>query len=311
MSLRRPRNSRSYFYHAYGISIESVIPLPEFAVNRAEPFRADADVMFGSNADWADSVRHLPSFWSVRTHDARFWFQGVGSFLVSGGSAVIIDPEPGIDAGLLRLYVEGMMMACLLQQRGAYVLHASVVQMIDHAIAFLGHIGAGKSTMAAALHFRGHPVVTDDNAAVDLRPSEPQVVPAFPSIKLLPAIAECLGCDDDSLRVMHASQKKRARSVSRDFPSHPVPLRRIYVLDREAEDAIVRLSAGQAVLELIRNSVPTRWRQPGDSAHLMQCGELSQRVPVWKVRTFDTLDAIPELTRRIEEHALQHLAAVA
>lgn len=312
MSLSRFQNPDTRLRCAYGICIDSRIPLPEFPIAHHAPVLApDASVSFGDNSDWTAAVCHLPSFWQVRNDHAKFWFRGVGGFHVRNGNEIIVSPEPGIDDSLLRLYVEGMMMACLLQQRGFYVLHASVVQVGDHAVAFLGHVGAGKSTMAAALHFRGHPVVTDDNAAVDMSAPQPMVIPAFPSVKLLPAIAASLGCEERSLRVMHSSQRKRARSVSRNFPLHPVPLDRLYVLDRAADDEIVRLTPGQSILELIRNSVPTRWRQPGDAAHLMQCGQLSRRLPVWKVRSFDTLEAIPDLARRIEEHALQHFAAVA
>lgn len=307
--LRKPK---CLFYHAYGLTIQSAIPLPEFPSVYGSPYGgADVTVSFGDTLRWSDSPTQPPSFWSIRSDEARFRFPGVGGFQVQTASEVIVDPEPGIDDGLLRLYIEGMMMACLLQQRGYYVLHASAIQIGDYAIAFLGHIGAGKSTMAAALHFRGHPVITDDNAAVDLTGPEPLVIPAFPSVKLHPAIARSLGCEERSLRIMHATQNKRARSVERNFPRQPIPLRRIYVLDREAEQAVMRLTPGQAVIELIRNSVPTRWRQPGDPAHLMQCAELSRRTPVWKVRSFDSLEAIPELANRIEQHALQQFAAVA
>jgi len=209
--------------------------------------------------------------------------------------------------------VEGMMMACLLQQRGFYVLHASVVQIGNYGVAFLGHVGAGKSSMAAALHARGHAVVTDDNAAIDLGAAEPIVTPAFPSIKVFPAIATALGYEDQSLKLMHASQIKRARSVSHAFPERPVPLRSIYVLSREdsesATGGMVRLTPAESTLELIRNSVPTRWRQPGNAAHLMQCGQLSRLLPAWRVKTFSALEEIPELARRIEEHSREVCSA--
>ena len=298
-------------YSAYGLTIRSEIPLPEFTPLSPSDHAVghDADVIYGNGEQWINPVRGERSFWSVLPHEARFWFQGVGGFRVHGGSEIVVSPEPEIEQSLLRMYVEGMMMACLLQQRGYYVLHASVVRIHDYGIAFLGHVGAGKSSMAAALHARGHAVVTDDNAAIDLAAPEPLVTPAFPSIKVFPEIAASLGYENNSLRLMHASQIKRARSVTHDFPEHPVPLRRIYVLNREEapraanENGMVRLSSSESTLELIRNSVPTRWRQPGNAAHLMQCGRLSRLLPAWRVRTFEALTDIPELARRIEQHS--------
>jgi hypothetical protein len=294
-------------YGAYGIAIRSQIPLPEFSVLPQQDESCDAEVRYVNAGAWLESVRHEPSFWSIQSREARFWSRGVGGFHVREGREILVSPESGTEESLLRMYVEGMMMACLLQQRGFYVLHGSVVQIADYAVAFLGHIGAGKSSMAAALHARGYAVVADDNAAVDFTPNGPLVMPAFPSVKIFPEIAISLGFEDRSLKVMHASQIKKSRSVSRAFPERPLPLRRVYVLNRSDEIAgpsgIARLAPAQALLELIRNSVPTRWRQPGDANHLAQCARLSRLIPAWRVKTFDQLSDIPELARRIEEHS--------
>lgn len=295
------------FYRAYGIIIRSQLALPEFpAITNCQ---ADASVVFGDGSGWIDAVRNELSFWSVQRHEARFWFKGVAGFLVRGGVEIVVSPEPGIEPSLLRMYVEGMMMACLLQQRGYYVLHASVVEIGRHGIAFLGHVGAGKSSLAAALHARGHAVVTDDNAVIELSCHEPLVIPAFPSVKVYPAIAASLGYEEHSLKVMHSSQMKRATSVSRAFPKNPVPLRRLYVLERGAAGTIMPLTPGEATVELIRNSVPTRWRQPGDGTHLTQCAQLSRLIPAARIRTFDALEEIPEIAQRIEENELERSAA--
>jgi hypothetical protein len=303
LAVARPGIERVWQYRAFGLAIRSALPLPEFPAASECDGRCDAFVAYGDGSYWIDAVRDQDSFWSILPGEARLWFKGVGGFLVRGGAEIVVSPEPEADESLLRLYVEGMMMACLLQQRGFFVLHASVVQMADYAVAFLGHVGAGKSSMAAALHARGHAVVTDDNAAVDLAAPEPAVTPAFPSLKIYPDIATSLGYESSSLRVMHASQPKQSRSVSLAFPESPLPLRRIYILTREDNvNGMVRLSSTESMIELIRNSAPTRWRQPGDARHLMQCGRLGKLIPAWRVRSFDTLAQLPELARLIEQH---------
>lgn len=297
----------TFFYRAYGLVIRSQLPLPEFPAIAAVGSQ-QASVVIADGSSWIDPVRQEQSYWSVRTQEARFWFNSVGGFRVRNGTDIIVSPEPGIDQSLLRMYVEGMMMACLLQQRGYYVLHSSVVRIGGHAVAFLGHVGAGKSSLAAALHTRGHAVVTDDNAAIEFSP-EPVVIPAFPAVKVYPAIAASLGYDENSLKVMHSSQMKRAASVSRAFPESPVPLRRLYVLERGAANALTPLSPGETTVELIRNSVPTRWRQPADGAHLAQCGRLSRLIPACRLRTFDSIEQIPALVRTIEDNELERSAA--
>ncbi len=297
-------------YSAYGLNIRSELPLPEFSrLSGRDSTRFDVTISFAPLASWIDPVRELNSSWNVNSADSRFWFRGVGGFQVLAGSEIRITPEPGIDNRLLRMYVEGMMMATLLFQRGNFVLHASVVSIGGRSAAFLGHVGAGKSSTAAALHARGHAVVTDDNAAIDLSAASPHVTPAFPYVKVFPAIAASLGVSEDSLTLMHSSQPKCVHAVSTDFPDSAVPLDCIYVLSRDAEITPRRLTNPAAVMELIRNSVPTRWKLAGGAAHLRQCAQLAATTPVFLIRTFRALPELPELAQRIETHFNKTAAA--
>ena len=161
-------------------------------------------------------------------------------------------------------------MAVILYQRGMCVLHASVIEAQGTAIAFLGHIGAGKSSTAAAFYARGHRILNDDNAAIQMCSGTPLVVPGFPYIKLFPAIASSLGFQIGDLRILHETQVKLAGPVHSGFSDRPLPLRTIYVLGRDHSKDMTRLSPLNATMQLIRNSVPTRWGQRGDSRHLEQ-----------------------------------------
>lgn len=292
---------------AFGLHIATELPLPEFTPVYGTCVPVDAEVTFGSGDDWIAAIRHLPSSWKVDSKEALFWFRGVAGFRVIDGRKIIVSPEPGIDHSLLRMYVEGMMIATLLFQRGFFVLHSSVVRIGSFAIALLGHVGAGKSSTAAALHARGHAVVSDDNAAIELRAPQPEVTPAFPFLKVFPAIAESLGFAKDTLTQMHVSQPKSVHPVSDLFPDQPLPLDRIYVLTREPISGIERVSAPDAIIEIVCNSVPTRWKLPGGAAHLKTCASLAARVPVYRIRTFDTLPELPQLAARIEQHCAQRI----
>jgi len=264
---------------------------------------------FGSGEDWIPEVRQQTSLWHVDTTDARFWFSGVAGFRVRHGREIVISPEPGIDDELLRMYVEGMMMATLLFQRGCFVLHASVVRIGESCAAFLGHVGAGKSSTAAALHARGHGVVTDDNAALSLTSTAALVTPSFPYVKVFPAIAASLGYSEQALSRMHSSQPKFVSRVDAAFPAGTLPLGRIYVLARDAEQPIASLAPGETIIELIRNSVPTRWKLNGGGEHLKQCAALAALIPAFRIRTFNQLDELPLLAEFIERHHTGNVSA--
>ncbi len=285
-----------YHYQAYQLRIAS-----DIALNELQPAAAGQDVEIRlKKPEPRSGGRNI--LWEQGRGEAVFTFPGAGRFEVRGGREVIVTPEPQAEPAFLRLYVQGMMLAAILHQRGYFVLHASLVNVDGGAIAFVGAVGAGKSTMAAALHSRGCAVVADDNAAVDLGGTIPMTVPAFPSLKVYPAVAESLGFGRSSLQPMHHSQLKQAQGVGQGFSDVPLPLDAIYVLDRTAPEGITRLAAAKSVAEMIRHSVPTRWGVAGDGAHLVACSRLAGSIPVFHVRTFSSLDQVPVIAARIEAH---------
>jgi hypothetical protein len=241
----------------------------------------------------------------VTRQGAQFWFKGVGAFVVENGSRIIAIPEKGLDHGILRIYIQGMLMAALLHQRGMCVLHASVLEVNGAALAFLGPVGAGKSSMAAALYSRGHRVLADDNAAIYFRAGIPMIQPAYPSLKLFPEIASSLGFRNGALSPLPVSETKVAGAVPVGFVQKPVPLRALYFLGRDCDNEITRLTSLQTVMKLIEHSVPTRWGVRGDLQQLEECGLLATQVPAFALRTFTDLASLPVLAQTVEDHGLE------
>jgi hypothetical protein len=294
-------------YTAYGLTLKSEIPLDEHPKTRAE--NEDVIVAYGERPPWVSRFQDKPEAIAITPAGARFWFAAVGAFLVKDGREIVAYPNAGVSGGLLRLYVEGMLLAMLLHQRGRCVLHASVVEIEGQAVALMGHVGAGKSSLAGALYTRGHRVLADDNAGILVSNGPPSVAAAYPYVKLFPAIADMLGFQNGSLRALHSSQPKKAGAVGKGFSSEPSPLTRIYLLGRNHQPGIRRMSPLHATLELIRNAVPTRWGHVGDEGQLQRCGAVARQVPMYTLRTFSDLDGLPEVARELEQHCRRRTAA--
>jgi hypothetical protein len=285
------------YYSAYSLRIRSEIPLLELPTAE-QGGDVDIQVREAERLDEAQSIE-----WRAKPYPvARFSYPSAGRFDVCGGRRVIVTPAPEAESALLRLYVQGMMLAAVLHQRGYFVLHSSIVSLGGRCIAFVGSVGAGKSTLASAFHARGYAVMADDNAALDLSQSPLKVLPAFPSLKIYPEVAAALGYDRSGLRPVHRSQGKHAQSVADGFTSGPLPLDAIYVLDRDAASEVGRLSTVETITELIRHSVPTRWGVGGDGTHLQMCARLASTVPAYRVRTFHELQEIREVVGRVLTH---------
>lgn len=298
-----------FSYFAYGLGIQSALPLPEFIAVEAG---CDVTIRLGSvdckpNDYMPLEVADKPLCLKITSEEAIIFLKGVGVFLVRGGQEVVVIPVPGVDERLIRLYIVGTVMAVVLYQRGLLVLHASVVDVDGVAVAFLGKSGAGKSSTAAALHTRGHNIIADDVGAVNLGTDPATVFPGFPQIKLSPEAAVSLGYDIESLHLLHPRQEKRGLSIKQGFPQAPLPLRRIYVLAEDAALDIEPLRPQEAVIELVRHSRPLTLFHSGGAPHFLKCANLAKKLIIYRLKRPRCLSLLPDLAQLIEEHVAREL----
>lgn len=294
-----------FSYLAYGLGIRAAMPLPELSVGEVD---GDVSIQFGSvdylrqdvfEKGWAYS-RPAPG------EEILYW-QEVGSFLVRGGHEIIVDPCPGLDERILRLFVLGPVLATLLRQRGYLLLHASGVAVADEAVLFLGSAGWGKSTMAAALHARGHGLVADDMAALQVGEGCPTVFPGFPQLKLWPEAAiHSLGDDPEKLPRWNPYFEKRVRPAAHRFSSASLPVKRIYVLAEGNAQVILPLQPQEAFVELVRHSYGSDFglqtaTHIENLSHFLKCGSVVKQVPVRSLKRPKSLAHLPRLAQLIEK----------
>ncbi|MDF5728088.1 MAG: serine kinase [Rhizonema sp. PD38] len=226
-------------------------------------------------------------------------------FLAEFGSKIIVEPAPGMENDVLRPYILGPMFAVLLRQRGLLILHASSVAINDEAIAFLGHSGWGKSTLASAFYNQGYSLLTDDLMAIQVEGRHPITFPGYPYVRLLPDSAASLGYDFKSLIPINSLVPKRNNSLMRGFPQKPFPLKRLYVLENVArsQNEIESLQLQESLVELIRHSRVMNILTTKDfiSSHLRQCSELLRKVPVYRLKRQHSLAALPNIVQLVEE----------
>lgn len=241
--------------------------------------------------------------------ELRFFSRAEGRFVYRAGREILLDPVPEMAPSALRLYILGAGLNIALFQRGLWVFHASVVCIEGKAVAFLGHPHAGKTTMAATLHRRGHTLLSDDVLAIRMTEDGPLALPGFPRFKLWPDSAEALGVEAETLPRIKEDMDKRSCAVARRFREEPAPLVRMYILGEGPAPEIALLNPRQAHLELIPywdlskfGAAFLQGRRLGTC--FLQCGELARRVPVSMLtRTTDLAD-LPRLADLVENDAV-------
>ncbi len=290
-------------YTAYGVTIGSELPLPELL-----PAAAPPEVLIRLGRVAAPPPRpseQRPFGWTrVAAGCAVIHWNQVATFQVRDGREIVVDPVPGVADAVLRAYLLGSALGVLLQQRGWLTLHASSVAIGGGAVAFLAGSGWGKSSLAAALHARGHPLIADDVTAVQVNDGQPTVAPGFPQLKLWPDAVAALGDAAEGLPRLDPALEKRARRVVAGFAPAPLPLRQLYVLAPGPAIAIEPLAPRPAFLELVRHSYSARVLAGAAVAdHFGQCSRLAGQVAISRLCRPQDLTLLPELARRVEQHA--------
>jgi hypothetical protein len=292
-----------YSYIAYGMGIQCDIPLPDLIEQEAA---ADVVMRLAKPEPLEPISPGTRLCLQFKANDAYFYHHKMGHGRVRHGREIIGEPMQGSDMKMLGGLAQGLGISILLHQRGYVTLHASCVNLSSGAVAFLGDSTAGKSFTAAALCSRGHAVVADDVTVVDVDGLVPSVYPGFPGLKLLPDAAKHFGCSVEESEGIDPLEEKVTWRFSEEFPQHPVPLRRLYVLGDGPSVRIESLSRHRAVFELVRYSYWIRLMHDArPSSYFLQCARLSEGVPVLRLIRPRSAAAMPEVIRLVEEDLFQ------
>jgi len=241
-----------YHYFVYGFHIESEIELPPLVTTHlADQQRPDLRIR--SAHDDEPLCHDLVSGLSI-SHTLtgkspvamiRLHWRSVGCFALItqiGLSDMIVRPIPDLEPAILANFIINNALGiyvCVHPQ--TFVFHASAIHLRDDyragspsgGIVFAGRSGAGKSTLAAALIARGHTLLADDLAVIDLDTSQdsrhPDILPAFPQLKLDDLALQQLNLDPAALPHIHSAENKRAYRPA--CAPNAAPIRALYLLD--------------------------------------------------------------------------------
>ena len=236
----------------------------------------------------------------------------VGRYLIREGRQILIDPAPGASERNVRLFLLGSAIGALLHQRGLLPLHANAIDIGGRAVAFSGHSGAGKSTIAAWFHDRGHTILADDVCVIGFdEAGRALAYPGIPRLRLWREALEASGREAEAYSRSFDDMDKYDVPTVNGSEAEPMPLAAIYLL-RKAEDSggdagIERLKGVEAVETLVSNtyrggylSMIGRTRE-----HLSACVRVARAVPVFRAQRLWGFDRFDEQARRLSDHAIE------
>jgi hypothetical protein len=178
----------------------------------------------------------------------------IARFLVFDGNKILIDRHKNAADDDVRLFLLGPVFSGLLQQREDLVLRGSAIGVNGRGVAFLGHSGVGKSTLAVAFMEKGYRFLTDDICVLRPGSEAPRMIqPGFPQANLWPDSLAKLDLPRKGLSSVRKNLNKRALPVAEGFAGGPLPIGKVYLLHPIATDGIklaaLNDSAAYAALE--------------------------------------------------------------
>lgn len=283
------RGEETGLYRANGLTLRSEINLPELHPGAG---RADVEIRYGTSPTELDDAALKAPRAQASPGEYLLTVDGVGRYWVRDGRTVVLDPAAGATEDDVRVFLLSSVMGVLAHEHGFLPLHASAVSIDGACVLLAGSSGVGKSTMAAALHRRGHPVVADDICAISLGPGgDPLLQPGYRHLKLWGDALEHVGRELGEHRRIRPGTDKYSVILPGGALPDPFPVSRIFVLTPEMvrldEEVEVRPLRGRAkVAALLRETY--RFRLVAglgrSGRHLRLCHELARSTPVALLR---------------------------
>jgi hypothetical protein len=313
-------------YRVYGLTLGCDTPLPELARVEGCPAGLQSSVFVRLQGPQGGSPEPLGWFARSAFDNGEPWllcaktphgyllrFAGLADFLVDAGGNRIVCTRSEADASGLtvRHLLLDHVLPKVLNLRGGQALHGTAVATARGVCAFVGPAGAGKSTLAAAFFTAGHQVVADDCLALEGE-NQILVLPGYPGIRLWKDTFEAFSIESGgSLPIAHFTSKSRYIGPRNEdgFPTTPLPLLRIYCLDRSpdgppdgkgAAPLVKEVSPGEALVDLLASSFLLDTTDPqGLARHFRFFTGLVKRVVVRRLRMPDGFSALPAVRQAV------------
>lgn len=209
-------------------------------------------------------------------------------FVKADGSRIDCYPHEGSGREEIEVWLFGLVLSFLLQGRGIYALHAAAVERGGMALAFLGHNGRGKTTLALFFSRGGHALLADDVLPIARRKGRFFVLPASPTMNLWPqTLGELAGPDASASD--GAKRRYAARDLGVRFRRTETPLGRLYLLAPLPPDAcsgveISPVPPARALVELLAHTRANSMIPASGQKELLNLyADLVSQVPVRKL----------------------------
>lgn len=279
-----------------GWRLQSDMALPELNAWVGDPRRTvDLVLRRGPAPEISGVLVETPFLQVGRDRSCRLAIPTFGAFLIRDGKEIVVDATTPSAETELPTFLYGTLLRIVALQRGLLALPAAAVDA-GGAIVLAGRSGSGKSAAAARFAQRGHRVLADDIAVIEIE-DEPKVRVVAPSLKLWRDTVDMLGLSVPASPPTRRSQERYRLTIQpgeADGGGHSLPMRAIFLLCDEVREAEALLPAA-AASDLLNRATAGPFAAVSDARTLTRSAQYLARhipvIPVQRAMSFGELDA--------------------
>tara|TARA_Y100001968_G_C19434320_1_gene758792 strand:- start:346 stop:1263 length:918 start_codon:yes stop_codon:yes gene_type:complete len=175
-----------YFYSCYGQTIKSRIDLSSLKLSSFSPSQIpEIDIEIKVLDKKIKNLDLLDNQTSINLDYGYYHRKGLALFEFLDGREINVTRyvNTDINEDFIRILLN-YPIACLLYQKGYFLLHASAVSYLNKVFLFPGKSLSGKSTIAAFLIKQGGKLITEDTAVIKIEQEKALIFPSYPLIKI-------------------------------------------------------------------------------------------------------------------------------
>jgi hypothetical protein len=281
----------TYLLHGLSVRSEVEIDAPTVAPGGA----ADIEIRWGSS-------RHIPNeapagslLRTLEMGAFASWLavEGGRYTLRTGGwcdfefdrdlSAVDVHLPPGTDGGRASVLMANLL-SNLLVLGGRSIIHASAIEFVGGAVAFVGDSGRGKSTVATLCCAAGARLVSDDVLRVEVENGDAWCYRGSLELRLRQNAAALAGDIDGAVCRTTSDGRVAVRPPASASDRLPMAAVVTPICEHQKQEIeVVRLRGLEAALELIRHPRTSGWLSPEPARRDLQVlTQLADRVPIYR-----------------------------
>ena len=264
---------KNHYYQLYGLiirtkqEIKHLIPtktretvdvtvhFQEYLTDKEYSFQKEATEIYASYGLAQNDIPYL-TVWKQYESEEQFlvirYTDGeVNAFFISDkkGDNVKVYYHPNILISNIITYFLGPVIGCILRLKNKVCLHASVVNIKNKAVAFIGEKTAGKSTLIATFAALGYPILSDDIAVLIQKGGQYFVHLGYPRLRLWKNTIEHLpNVEVENLESVLSPIEKYYMPLSLEkrpsynFQNKPLPLDKVFYLQPRNENNILSIN---------------------------------------------------------------------